>query len=560
MRSASGEFLQEEALLRGARPRLKAVLFPFDLDYGLGPGSGTFEHTCYGGEPGKVEMEAGYYPSGSWTSPVMQTFSSRLDTAAAFWEEGAGYLEVRVHLRGAAGAGEVAEAAYTQLTKGQEGSLCPYFQMRVEFASVSRSWAVSAPEEADALTAYGLDWPGEAGYDSFTGDGEFPASVSGLRLEGRLTLPEGEIMDPGTVGVDLARDFEGLKSGSHALTVDNREAQWLPAGGNFTLIGLPWEEKRLALYHGFELPSGEVEWLLLYQGVLSRLAGMGDGWQERHRATLESRDWITHGLNRRLGAPTPVGDRQPFLRGFYRARGELVEVTAAQVSEPEKTGTGSATLKVLGSYRGQVDTAVVLQAESTGELGVATCRWSTNNGQSWQETGVVATGAEDPVELADGLAVYWESGLGDDLVSGDRFTFTAQAPVYRYQVYGGPFLAISAVYLNDAETWEGVAGDPATGEILVTGRSAQVSARVVKDATSHPVDIMRDIFTEVGLGEALHQESFALAKSLTPEYAVGVCFENVPASQALRELLRRTLYDLWVDFGEIKIRAYLGED
>lgn len=79
------------------------------------------------------------------------------------------------------------------------------------------------------------------------------------------------------------------------------------------------------------------------------------------------------------------------------------------------------------------------------------------------------------------------------------------------------------------------------GDISVTGRSAQVSARVVKDATSHPVDIMLDIFTEVGLGEAVDQESFSLAKSLTPEYSVGVCFENIPASQALREILQRSL-------------------
>ncbi len=45
MRQVSGAFLQEEARLRGARPRVKAVLFPFDLDYGLGSGSGAFEQT-----------------------------------------------------------------------------------------------------------------------------------------------------------------------------------------------------------------------------------------------------------------------------------------------------------------------------------------------------------------------------------------------------------------------------------------------------------------------------------------------------------------------------------
>jgi hypothetical protein len=32
------------------------------------------------------------------------------------------------------------------------------------------------------------------------------------------------------------------------------------------------------------------------------------------------------------------------------------------------------------------------------------------------------------------------------------------------------------------------------------------------------------------------------------------------AAQAIRDIIQRTLYDLWVDFGEIKIRAYVGED
>ena len=87
-----------------------------------------------------------------------------------------------------------------------------------------------------------------------------------------------------------------------------------------------------------------------------------------------------------------------------------------------------------------------------------------------------------------------------------------------------------------------------------------MEARVVKDDTTHPVDMITDILAEVGLAAAIHQDSFALAKSLTPEYAIGVCFENLSAAQAIREIVRRCLYDLWVDFGEIKIRAYLGED
>jgi len=521
MRSASRGYIQEELLLRGARPRVKAVLFPFDLDYGLGPGSGTFDRTQYGGEPGKLDMQGGY-SSGSWTSPVMQTFSPYLETVVPYWEA-ADDSSGRVYLRGAAAMDQVAGAAYQELVAGAEYPLTPFFQVR-------------------------LDLLREGG------------SISQLRFEARLRIPERELLKAGEVRVDLARDFSGLQSGSHTLRLDNREAQWLPGGANFPVLGLPWEDKRLLLYHGFELPDGQVEWLPLYQGALTRLGNMADGWQERHRVELETRDWITHCLNRRLGAPTPEGERRPFMRGFYRARGELSQVNPAAVGTPQKYGGGSASLQILGNYRGDEVRDYLLQIETSGEVGAATFRWSINYGQSWEKTGVICGGAENPVTLSEGLAVFWQPGIWTDLLAGDQFIFTAQPPMYLYRLPGAPFAAITAIYLNDEAVWEGVTANPMTGDIWVTGRSAQVSARVVKDSITHPVDIMRDILAEVGLAGTVHQESFDLAKSLTPEYAVGVCFENLPASQALRELLRRTLYDLWVDFGEIKLRAYLGEE
>ncbi len=526
MRLASGEFLQEEMLLRGARPRVKAALSPFDLDYGLGPGSGTLENTQYGGEPGRVELLEGS-TSGAWTSPIMQTFSPYLDAVIPSWEDHSGLLPARVYLRSGATLDQVAGASFIQLSPRGESPLSPFFQVRVELQAE---------------------------------EGEAPSYIAGLKLEGCLTIPESELLNPGEVRVDLARDFSGLQSGSHILGLDNRQAQWLPGGEHFSHLGLPWEEKRLTLYHGFELPSGQVEWVPLYQGALTRLGNMADGWQEAHRVEVETQDWITHRLSRRLGAPTPDGERRPFLRGFYRSRGELVEVTPAAVGSSQKYGSGSAALQILGEYRGDAVSNYLLQVETTGEVGSAKFRWSINNGQSWEKTGLTCGGAEDPVPLSEGLTVYWQPGIGADLMAGDRFYFTAHPPLYLYRVAGGPFAAITSIYLNDEEIWEGVTADPETGEILVTGKSAQVSVRVVKDDTTHPVDIMMDILSEAGLGEAIHQESFDLAKSLTPEYAVGVCFENMPASQALRELLRRTLFDLWVDFGEIKIRAYLGED
>ena len=147
-----------------------------------------------------------------------------------------------------------------------------------------------------------------------------------------------------------------------------------------------------------------------------------------------------------------------------------------------------------------------------------------------------------------------------DLVAGDRWTFTASPPVYHYQVFGAPFEAITAVYLSGEEDDDRVTKDASTGLIQVSGKNASVSARVVKDHTIHPVDMVADILAEVGLDQAIDQDSFALAKSLTPEYVIGVSFENLTAAQAIREIVRRCLYDLWIDFGEIKIRAYLGED
>ncbi|MEJ2226491.1 MAG: hypothetical protein P8X49_15305, partial [Syntrophobacterales bacterium] len=79
MRQAGAAYLQEEARYRGARPRVKGVLSPFDLDYGLAPGSGAFVQTVYGGETGKLAMADGYFTSGYWTSPINQAPSPYLD-------------------------------------------------------------------------------------------------------------------------------------------------------------------------------------------------------------------------------------------------------------------------------------------------------------------------------------------------------------------------------------------------------------------------------------------------------------------------------------------------
>ncbi|MBM4293364.1 MAG: hypothetical protein FJ126_00450 [Deltaproteobacteria bacterium] len=560
MRDASSEFLQEEARPRGARPRVQAVLSPFELDCGLAPGSGEFVHTAYGGEPGKLVLESGYHTSGSWTSPVMHTYTPHLNLAVPFWEDQGGVMEPRVYLRSGAEASKAPETPFSPGASGEEVGIQPYYQVQVQFQQRCRAWAVDAPEEADSFTAYGVDQSPDGGYESYAADGSAPAVVAGLRLEGRLSLPESEIMDPGRLQVELARDFSQVRDGRHVLALDNRRSQWVLGGDNFYLRGLDWQGKVLSLYHGWELPNGQVAWQLVYQGVLEAISGMGHSWRGRHGAGLESRSLAAVGLQRQLGAPSAAGEPRPFMRGAYVARGELKEVVPAQVRDPVKTGSGSAALKVVGSFRSDYDRAYLVEAETSGEVGAARFRWSVNQGQTWRETDCLTAGPEDPVELEEGLAVYWESAPGTDLAAGDRWTFTAAAPRYKYVVAGGPFEGISTVFLNGEPTWEGITADPVQGLVEVIGRSAAVEARVVKDGTSHPVDIITDILAEVGLDGAINQDSFDLGRSLTPGYAIGVRFENVTAAQALREILQRCLYDLWVDFGEIKIRAYLGED
>jgi hypothetical protein len=558
MRQAGAKYLQEEGRCRGARPRVKAVLSPFELDYGLAPGSGEFIQTAYGGEPGKLMMGEGYYTSGSWTSPIVQAFSPYLDEAVPSWEEPAGHMDVEVRLRTGETSDGVAQAAFALLASGQDFSLAPYFQVKVDFHETIRAWALDDPGEVDEFTAYAVDQGPDGGFESYAGDG--PGCLAGFKLSGRLTLPEREVIDPGGVQVELARDFSELRTADHVLALDNRQGQWLNQPGNAYFQGLDWTQKQLALYHGWELADGTVAWQLLYQGVVQRLAGMTHGWSKVHRVRLESQDGVAAGLKQMIGAPAATGDRRPFMRGTYLARGELTKTIPAATSEISRTASGSATLNLQGTYRGDYLQNYLLEVETSGEVGSATFRWSHNQGQSWQKTGLATAGADGPVELEEGLSVYWESGLGADLVAGDRWTFTAFPPIYHYQIFGAPFETITAIYLDGEEDDDRVTAEASTGLIQVSGRNAQVEARVVKDHTTHPVDIVADILEEVGLGQAIHQDSFALAKSLTPEYAFGVRFENFTAAQAIREIVRRSLYDLWIDFGEIKIRPYLGED
>ena len=306
MRQAGADYLREEARCRGARPRVKAVLFPYELDYGLAPGSGEFIQTAYGGEPGKLVMGEGYITSGSWTSPVVQSFSPYLDEAVASWEEPAGHMDVEIRLRTGETPAGVAQAAFTLLTSGQDLSMAPYFQVKVDFGETIRAWGLDDPGEADEFTAYAVDQSPDGGFESYASDG--PWCLAAFSLAGRLTLPEREIIDPGGVRVDLARDFSELRTGDHVLVLDNRVGQWLNRPENAYLNEPDWTRKQLGLYHGWQLADGTVAWQLLYQGVVQRLAGMAHGWRQPHRVSLESQDGVARGSSGR-SAPRPTPER-----------------------------------------------------------------------------------------------------------------------------------------------------------------------------------------------------------------------------------------------------------
>jgi|GEM_PF-839365 len=565
MRDASVAYIQEEKRLRGARPRLRAVLSPFELDYGLAPTLGEFDQMEYGGTAGILRMQAGYRTQGAWTSPVLQSHLGAVPGMTALatlgWTDQAGYLEKHISLRTAGSYNTLLQMAFQVVTGGQEVALQSYYQLQVHLEEAVRAWALEAPEELDQFSAYATDLPVDDGYESYACDGKFPGCLEDITLTGEIVLPEGDIIDPGDISVSLAADFAELQAGDNILLVDNRSRQWLPGGGSFYLQEVPWLKKFIKLYHGFELPGGEVEWQLLYMGQIERLSNMAHGWGTAHTARLESADLVVKLLEHKIGVPDRDGQRRPFMRGYWWGRAELTE-TAEPTCQVDKQGLGSATLSVVAeaAYSGLADATYLVEIETTGEIGDATFRWSKDEGRTWVASGLVTAGITAPVELEDNLEIYWSGGLGADLVAGDRWQLAVSTWRFHYVFPGSPFEAITAVSVNGQENRPGVSVGLESGAIEVPGSSGEVTARVVKDSRTHPVDIIQDILTEVGVAAYIDLESFALARSDTLGYAIGACFENLSAGQAILQITQNCLFDFWVDCGIIRLRAYTGEE
>ncbi|MDD2902103.1 MAG: hypothetical protein PHU44_06675 [Syntrophales bacterium] len=137
--------------------------------------------------------------------------------------------------------------------------------------------------------------------------------------------------------------------------------------------------------------------------------------------TTQDAAWAGYGLDwSLLGSPFDGVDRvQLKLRGPGSSR---------RVHNLTKVGSGTATMVIMGDYTPQEKRKFVVQIETTGEVGQATCRWSKNAGQTWEAGGVFTGDREHPVSLWGGIQIYWESGPGTDLVAGDYWQFWGGDP------------------------------------------------------------------------------------------------------------------------------------
>lgn len=556
MKQAAVGYIQEEQRRIGAKPRLKAEIRPFDVDFGLAPGLGNFLN-CFCPASRVIALEPGYVISGSWTGEILQNAGGRMTSVTPTWKNCADYFTWTVWLRSDDRYEEVATLPWRRLEGGVETSVAAYFQIKVTCEDFVRAWAVDNMEEADGYTAYATA-AGRDAYDSWAVAGAFPGRLEDLRLTGAITLADTEILDCTPCSAQRPAWFHDLQGAALTLTVDNSRRQWLPGHKNSFLTESFWHGKELHIFSGFELPDGEISWLRQYVGRIQDIRDIGDAWNGRHRAKITCSQLFHERLQQMVGAPAADGTRKPFLAGYYRVRAELKESIAPQVGAVQKMGVGSAELRVTGVFGNAQDLEFLIEAETTGEVSAATFRWSLDGGSSWEKTGVVSATSATPCHLRDGLMIYFVPGGGNDLVAGDRFAFTAYTRRTTYIINGGPFLAITNIYGNGVEM-DSVLADATTGEITLLGEVRIVEARVVKSETSNPIDIIKEILNEVGLAENVDEVSFAQARQNVADYQIGARFEGVPAWKAIQAICMSCLIFFWIDGDRIYVSAYTGE-
>jgi len=101
-------------------------------------------------------------------------------------------------------------------------------------------------------------------------------------------------------------------------------------------------------------------------------------------------------------------------------------------SRPQKEGAGSANAILGGTYSGTANLDYYIEIQTTGEIGVATFRWSQDGGATFVASGVATS--TSPVSLSNGVTVKWTQGSGNDVVVGDTWRFKGYLPYHRRNV------------------------------------------------------------------------------------------------------------------------------
>jgi hypothetical protein len=421
MKASITPYIQEEQRRFGAVPKVKAEIRPFDFDFGLGPGLGIFVN-CSCPASGEILLDSGYVTSGSWTSEILQTYMGQLTAVIPSCLNLTNYNSNSIFIRTAAHYGDMGSLAWTQLEWGATAPLESYFQVKIEFIDFIRAWAVDLAGDADAYTVYAIDG-GSDTYLSYAVDPEFPGRLDQIVLSGLVEIGEEDIVDCGNLIASRPAFFHDIHGETHTLTLDNRGRQWIPGHQNFLLADGLWYGKEIHIYTGFELPTGDTSWVLQYVG---RIRDISHSFTGKHQAKIFS-SLLLEVLSQVIGTPAADGTRQPFMAGYCKVRADLVESVAPYAGTVIKTGTGSAEMVILGTPYNDVDVDYLVEAEVTGEISVATFRWSMDGGAFWEKAGIVANSNMNPFRLREGMYVYFVPGTGNDMVVGDRFSFTVYA-------------------------------------------------------------------------------------------------------------------------------------
>ncbi|MBW1991868.1 MAG: hypothetical protein JRI59_07095 [Deltaproteobacteria bacterium] len=188
------------------------------------------------------------------------------------------------------------------------------------------------------------------------------------------------------------------------------------------------------VYDSFERELWDQGAFLLYRDSTRGMEGftvfqteLAEGSRERvlhvraDLPTLADGAWFGYVLDWSLDQP-PFSDID---RVNFKLKGAA---RASRIHHLTKYGSGSAQLLFTGDYQHQEKRRFVVMAETAGEVGTATFKWSQDGGLTWEGEGLVTGDRDHPVELTGGLKVYWEGGEGEDFAAGDYWTFWSGDP------------------------------------------------------------------------------------------------------------------------------------